>query len=279
MAVRTFVFDLDGVVYRGEQPLPGAVDTIQNLRQLGHQVRFFTNNSTQTRTTYANKLSRMGIDVDEAHIMTSSYATALYLTEIGAGGGSVLIVGEEGIEVEMKAIGMRIVKKPERPTSNVELPTSNEKHELRHVDFVVVGLDRSFCYETLMRAQQAIFHGAKFIATNRDSTFPLEEGLIAPGGGTIVSALETATGVRPMVIGKPETYAMQEILKLTKSTPADSVIIGDRLDTDILAGNRLGMTTVLVLTGVTSEKDLETAPLDMEPDIVIHSLPELMERV
>ena len=263
MVVRTFVFDLDGVVYRGEQPLPGAVDTIKTLRQLGHQVYFFTNNSTQTRTDYTLKLRSMGIDADEAHIMTSSYATALYLTEIGAQGGSVLVVGEEGLKVEMRAVGMKLIEDPDHPRA----------------DFVVVGLDRKFCYDTLMRAQQAIFHGAKFIATNRDSTFPLEEGLIVPGGGTMVAALETATDVKPIVIGKPETYAMSEVLKLAGASSEDSVIIGDRLDTDILSGKRIGMKTVLVLTGVTTENDLETAPPEMQPDVVIHQLPELLERL
>ena len=260
MAVRTFVFDLDGVVYRGAQPLPGAVDTIATLRQLGHQVYFFTNNSTQTRTSYTEKLRNMGIPVDEEHIMTSSYATALYFMEQGAQGRSVFVVGEEGISVELSAAGMKIVEDGEK------------------ADYVVVGMDRQFTYEKLKKAQQAIFHGAKFIATNRDNTFPLEEGLVVPGGGAIVSAIEAASGVTPILIGKPEVYAMRKVLDLAGASPKDSIIIGDRLDTDVLVGKRLGALTVLALTGVTTEKDLESAPPELQPDIVIRNLPEILEK-
>ena len=270
MAVRTFVFDLDGVVYRGEQPIPGAVDTIQTLRHLGHQVYFLTNNSTQTRSTYAAKLQRMGVDVDDAHIMTSSYATALYLSEHGAQGKSVLVVGEEGIVTEMKAIGMRITHRGSR----VEGRGADEDCRF---DYVVVGMDREFCYQSLLEAQQAILSGAKFIATNRDSTYPLEGGRVVPGGGSIVAAIEVASGVRPLLIGKPETYAMTEVLKLSGAMTEDCVVVGDRLDTDILAGKRAGMKTVLVLTGVTSEAEAGNAPEEVQPDVVIHSLPELLE--
>lgn len=263
MAVRTFVFDLDGVVYRGMQPLPGAVDTIATLRQFEHQVYFFTNNSTQTRSTYAEKLRGMGIPADEEHIMTSSYATALYLSEKGAQGAAALVVGEEGPRVELSAIGMRLV----------------EDGATEGVDYVVVGMDREFTYEKLKKAQQAIFKGAEFVATNRDNTFPLEDGLLVPGGGAIVSAIEAATGVTPAVIGKPETYAMRKVLDVAHASPEDSVIVGDRLDTDILVGKRLGATTVLVLTGVTTEKDLETAAPERRPDVVIRRLPEMLERL
>lgn len=259
LAVRTFVFDLDGVIYRGEQPLPGAADTIDSLRRLGHQVYFFTNNSTQTRTTYADKLRRMGIPVDEDHVMTSAYATALYLQDRGVRTGTAYVVGEEGPKVELRAIGLKIA----------------EDGVSEKVDFVVVGLDREFSYEKLFHAQQAIFRGAKFIATNTDTTFPLEEGLLAPGGGSLVAAIQAATGAKPTIIGKPATPAMLEILRLAHATSADTVMVGDRLDTDILAGKAIGATTVLVMTGVTTEDELKAAPLDMQPDYVVNTLPEM----
>ena len=263
LAVRTFVFDLDGVVYRGEQPLPGAVPTIETLRRLGHQVYFFTNNSTLTRSDYVRKLGRMGIPADPDHIMTSAYATALYLVEKGAQGASVFVVGEAGPREELKAVGMKLVE-----------DGLSEK-----VDYVVVGMDRNFSYDMLMKAQQAILGGAKFIATNRDATFPLEAGRIVPGGGAMVAAIEVATGVTPVLIGKPETYAMRKVLELAGTTPENSVIIGDRLDTDVLVGKRIGATTVLVLTGITTEKDLRSAPPEMQPDVVIRSLSEMFEEL
>lgn len=251
------------MIYRGEQPLPGAVETITTLRRLGYQVYFFTNNSTQTRASYAGKLNRMGISVDEKHIMTSSYATALYLKERGACGASVFIVGEEGPRVELSAIGMEIV--------NDRLDT--------HVDYVVVGMDRNFTYEKLTKAQHAILNGAQFIATNRDATYPLEGGKVVPGGGALVAAIEVATGVAPVLIGKPEPTAMQKLLDLAHTSPKEAVIVGDRLDTDVLVGKRLGAVTVLVLTGVTTEADLREAPPECQPDIVIRQLSEILDRM
>ena len=258
--IRTFVLDLDGVVYRGKQPLPGAVETIEALRRLGHQVYFFTNNSTKTRITYQQKLQSMGIPADLEHIMTSSYATALYLEEQGAQGKSVLVVGREGIREELKAVGMVI--------------SDDEK-----VDYVVVGMDRDFCYDTLTKAQHAIMGGATFIATNRDASFPMEGGMVVPGGGALVAAIEVASGTKPILIGKPETPAMMEVLHLAHATPKDAVIVGDRLDTDILVGKRIGALSVLVLTGVTKEEDLAKAPAEMQPDIVVKSLPEMLDKL
>lgn len=258
MAVRTFVFDLDGVVYRGEQPLPGAVDTIETLRQRGHQVYFFTNNSSKTRAFYCSKLQRMGVQADPEHIMTSAYATALYLHEMGAHDARLLVIGEFGLKDELKAAGFRMV-------------------EDGIADYVVLGIDKEFNYRTLVKAQQAIRNGAKFIATNRDTTYPLENGQVVPGNGALVAAVEAATGVKPLVIGKPETPAMHEILELAGATPESTVVVGDRLDTDILAGKRIGAFTVLVLTGVTSEEEVAKAPPEMQPDAVVPNLPAMLE--
>lgn len=260
LAVRTFVFDLDGVIYRGEQPLPGAIDTIFALRQLQHQVYFFTNNATQTRKNYITKLTRMGIPCDKEHIMTSAYATALYLISQNANHSTAYVVGEQGLCDELEEIGMTLV----------------DGSSPKDVDFVITGLDRNFTYAKLMTAQQAIFGGAKFIATNRDTTFPLEEGLIVPGGGALVCAIESATDVMPLVIGKPETTAMQEIFDLAGASPSDAIVVGDRLDTDILSGNRIGALTVLVMTGITTPEILANAPKEMEPDIVIDCLSEML---
>ena len=263
MAVRTFVFDLDGVIYRGEQPLPGAVETLADLNRLGHQVYFFTNNATKNRDTFLHKLQRMNVSTDIDHVMTSAYATALYLKGLGASNASVLVVGEHGLRDELAAIGMKVVDDPEE-----------EK-----VDFVVAALDRKFDYGKLTKAQHAIFKGATFIATNRDSSLPLEEGLVIPGGGAIVAAIEAAAGVTPTTIGKPERPAMMEVLKLANAKPEDTVVVGDRLETDILAGNRIGATTFLVLTGISTESDLQTAPHDQRPTFVIKSLPEIIDKL
>jgi len=139
------------------------------------------------------------------------------------------------------------------------------------VDFVVVGLDRGFDYQKLLKAQRAILSGAEFLATNPDPTFPTEEGLI-PGAGSIVAAVERATGRRPKVIGKPEPFMLELALRLSGARREECVVVGDRLDTDILAGNRAGMITVLVLTGVTTEEEARRAEGELRPKFVIPNL-------
>lgn len=259
MSVRAFVFDLDGVLYRGKQPLPGAVQAVDTLRRLGYQVYFFTNNSSKTRQEYAQKLSQMGLKCDIDHIMTSSYATALYFLERNAQGKKVFVVGMNGIRDELARIGMKLV----------------EDDRYSDADFVVVGIDKNFTYEKLAKAQKAILAGAEFIATNRDATFPTENGGILPGGGAIVAAIEVAVGRSPVLIGKPSTYAMEKVIRLAGADPTEVAVVGDRLDTDILAANRMGAISVLVLTGIATRKDAETAPKEMRPCFIIESLSEL----
>jgi 4-nitrophenyl phosphatase len=225
-------------------------------------VRFFTNNAAESRDNYVRKLTGMGIPVSIDEIMTSSYATALYFAECGAIGKNVYRIGEEGMERELTAGGMHVIYDQDEPDAKI--------------DYVVVGLDRDFHYRKLARAMRAILNGAEFIATNRDATFPVESGELLPGGGSLVAALVTVVGREPHLIGKPETYALQKILDQTESTPDNTIVVGDRLDTDIEAGNRIGAWTVLVLTGVTSREQADAAEGDQEPDMTIASLAELV---
>lgn len=258
---QTYVFDLDGVIYRGDEPQPHASETVRKLRLLGRKVFFFTNNATRSRNDYAEKLRGMDIPVSLDEIMTSAHATALYLKSQGVAPKRAYVVGEEGLIDELEAVGIE-----------VDRNGSGGK-----VNYVVVGLDRTFNYEKLTCAQQAILAGAKFIATNCDATFPLEDGYVVPGGGTMVSAVQTASGQEPIVIGKPETYAIEMILRIAGSTPAQSVMVGDRLETDILVGNRFGMHTVLITTGVSDEAQAMSAPNEMKPGRIIHNLIELLD--
>lgn len=213
---------------------------------------FLTNNSTRTRAQYAERLRRMGIECQEHEVITSGYATAEYLHSVAPDGARVLVIGEEGLKVELRLAGLSL-------------------SENGPVEFVVVGMDRGFTYEKLRRAQQAILEGAEFIATNPDSTYPMEEGLI-PGAGSIVAAVEKASGRRPKVIGKPEPFMLELALRLSGARREESVVVGDRLDTDILAGNKVGMVTVLVLTGVTTEDEARRAKGELRPKFVIPDL-------
>lgn len=257
-----YIFDLDGVIYRGNEPQPFAREAVQALRDQGHIVRFYTNNSSQTRSDYADKLESMGIPTPVEEIMTSSYATALYFIEKNALGKTVYQIGERGITEELAAVGMNVI--------------TNCAESDAPIDYVVVGIDRNFHYDKLARAQKAILAGAKFIATNEDPTFPIEGGELMPGGGSIVAAVRTATATQPFVIGKPQTYAFNKILELVGIGPDRAVMVGDRLNTDVAVGNRAGACTVLVLTGVTTREQAEKAVGDQKPDRVIQTLGELL---
>ncbi len=259
-----YIFDLDGVLYLGDTAIPYAADAVRRLQDAGKQIYFLTNNSGKTRAEYRKKLADVnGQDVPESAIFTSAYATALYLKQRGAAGRSVFVIGEPGLAAELSASGGLVP---------VTEPDSADVHD---IDYVVVGIDRQFTYDKLRFAHAAITRGhAQFIATNRDATFPMETGEI-PGGGSLVASLATATGREPVTIGKPETHAYEAILDAAGVTAADSVMVGDRLDTDIAVGRRAGAGTVLVLTGVTSEEKAQAAPPEWRPDRIIGDLREL----
>ena len=260
-----FVFDLDGVLYLGDTAIPHAAECVERLQAAGRSVYFLTNNSGRTRADYQAKLRQVnGLDVPESSIFTSAYATALYLKSRGAAGKTVFVIGEPGLAAELSASGGLIP---------VTVPDSRDIHD---IDYVVIGIDRQFTYDKLRFAHAAIMRGhAQFIATNRDTTFPMESGEI-PGGGSLVAALAAATGREPVTIGKPETHAYEAILEAAQVTAPDSMMIGDRLDTDIAVGRRAGARTVLVLTGVTRPEQAASAPPEQHPDQVIGDLRELV---
>lgn len=264
-SVRVFVFDLDGVLYRGTDPVDGAAESLARLRQMpGKRLFFLTNNSSQDRSDYTEKLTRLGMPCTEDEIVTSASATADYVAQtLGASGKVVLCVGGHGIRNEMHRVGM-VVRRPDEPAVEGE-----------RIDFVVAGLDRQFNYHTLHRAQEAILQGASFIATNRDGQFPVEGGKVTPGGGAMVAAIVACTDAEPVVVGKPETTGLQTILDRAGARPDEALMIGDRLDTDVLCGNRLGVPTALVLTGVTPKEKLEDAPAAMRPGYVLNTLRDL----
>jgi len=260
----TYVFDLDGVIYRGLELQPCAREVLSALRSCGHEVRFYTNNSSMSRQSYVLKLEELGIPASIDEIMTSAYAAALYLVEQGAVGKTVYRIGERGITEELQAVGIHVISDDEEPEA--------------HIDFVVVGIDRQFTYDKLTRAQQAILSGARFIATNMDATYPLEGGRVVPGAGGLVAAVQVASSTKPILVGKPEVYALNKLLELTNTPPERAVVVGDRLDTDILMGNKAGAHTVLVLTGVTTQQEALAAVGDMRPDRVIETLAQLLDQ-
>jgi HAD superfamily hydrolase (TIGR01457 family) len=246
--------DLDGVVYLRRTALPGASAFIEELEASGKSYAFLTNNSSRTRDEYVEILLGLGIRSSEGQVVTSAYATSLYLLDV-APGARVHVVGEEGLRSELSAAGFTLV--PDWPA-----------------DYVVVGIDLHFTYDKLRTASRIIRSGARFISTNRDATYPTEKGP-HPGAGSIVSAVRTASGRRPIEIGKPCGRIFEVATKILGVEPRRTVMVGDRLETDIEGGARAGMTTVLVLSGVTSREEAEASRI--RPDLVVQSLGDLLE--
>jgi 4-nitrophenyl phosphatase len=248
--VSSLIIDLDGVVWLGKRPIEGAAEALTRLEKAGKKLVFLTNNSTYSRKECADRLRRMGIKTER--VVTSSYGAALWLKREGK--ARVYAIGEKGLKEELKLAGHELVGEKEAQTAT----------------HVVVGLDRNLNYRKLAAAMKAILAGAKFVATNRDCAFPSEEGLL-PGAGAIVSFLEAATSRPPdVVIGKPETFLLELALRILDSKPGETAIVGDRLDTDVAAGKRMGLRTILVLTGVSKGKG------HPKPDMVIRSLLDLI---
>jgi len=257
-AVSTLIFDLDGVIWRGEAPVPGASDSVASLRASGVRCLFATNNSSRPPLFYAQKLGAMGIDAAPDAIVTSSSATALHLSKHLPPGFSAYVVGEAGIALALQSIGAVLVDE------NAE-----------KADCVVAGIDRDFHYSKLRAAQKFLLGGAQFIATNRDATFPVEGGVL-PGAGSIVAAIATASGTEPLSMGKPEPAMLLTILEDYGLTPTQAAMIGDRLDTDIACANRAGIGAIFVATGVTPMELARQAKGEMRPDAFFEDLPALV---
>ncbi|MFH1515574.1 MAG: HAD-IIA family hydrolase [bacterium] len=256
------IFDIDGVLIRGKSAISHAADTIKMLKDKGILVQYLTNNSTQVREVFASRLRAIGIEASPEDVMTSSIASASYLKDISPEGGRILVVGEEGIVLALRDAGFDVV----------------DYKDSQPVNFVVVGMDRQFTYDKLARAQHEIYSNkAGFIATNYDPVFPVENGGIKPGGGIMVRALEACTFQDAKVIGKPETTSIEIILKNHGIESTDAMIIGDNLETDILAGKRASLRTVFVLTGIHTNEDLVKVDKNGVPDYVIKDLSSLVD--
>lgn len=255
-SIRHLLIDLDGVLYRGNAALPGAQGFTTWLRDRDIAFRLVTNNSTLTPRQYVEKLAGMGIQVEADEIFTSALAVNLYLEQAGARGMRALLIGEAGLHDAAVRAGLDVVA--DRPA-----------------DWVILGLDRQATYHDFAVATLAIRDGARLLASNADASFPTEQGLV-PGAGALLALLTTATGVTPTIVGKPEPLMLELAMRQMGGTLSDTAMLGDRLDTDIEAANRLGIGSIMVLTGVSSEADLEGC--HWQPDLVVSGLPELERR-
>ncbi len=247
--IKALVIDMDGVLWRGETALPGLTALFDILRQRQMPFMLATNNATKTQSQYVQKFAKFGIDMNPDRVMTSSLATAEYLKTQFSPGTRLHVVGQDGIRQAVAEAGFEIA-------------------EIK-VAAVVVGLDFELTYEKLRTAVILINKGARFISTNADLTFPFEGG-VAPGNGAILAAITAATGQKPISIGKPEPTIFELALGRLGTNPAQTAVLGDRLETDILGGQRAGLKTILVLSGVTQPEALATS--EIKPDWVFSGI-------
>jgi len=268
--IKLAIFDLDGVIYRGDSLISNSDKVINELKEISVKVVYNSNNSTATRQMYVDRLMDFNIKSDITDFYTSASITAGEITNLKKN-AKIFVIGEIGLREELKMRGHSIV--------NVDSDSSE-------IDYVIVGLDSNFNYKKLTFAMNCILQGnAQFYATNADSTLPVANRLL-PGAGVMVNAVQTCTNQKPLkIFGKPNPIGISTILKDTNSPHNKSVIFGDRLNTDILAGNRAKIKTVLVLTGVTNESDVKKIreeliqsskiDKDLNPDLMINSLKDI----
>jgi len=257
--IRALIIDMDGVLWHGTQAMPGLVEFFQTLNDLDIRYILATNNASLTPEQYVTKLANMGVTVSQKQILTSGMATALYLSErVNPKETRVFVVGEDGATQPLLELGFTL-------TGLYEVDNS-DKPEQKGADIVVCGKDETLNWAKLATASLNIRAGATFIGTNADTTLPTEHG-ITHGNGAILAALEVATGVSPTIIGKPEPIIYQQALSLLGVSPEETVALGDRLETDILGAVRTGIRSIMVLTGISSEADLQDS--DYQPTWVM----------
>jgi 4-nitrophenyl phosphatase len=250
---------MDGVLWRGGATLPGLQELFATLRGLDIGFVLATNNASSTPGHYVNKLAGFGVAIDAGSVITSAIATAQYLAETLPPPRRAFVIGEEGLVEALRNRDYDVV---------TASPGTG-----RDASIVVVGYDRGLTYPKLAEATRLILLGATFVATNSDVTFPGEGGLL-PGVGATLAALSAATGVEPRAVGKPAA-AMFDAALVALDVPADSaVMVGDRLETDILGAQRAGLSTVLVTTGVDDANAV--ARTGIEPDAIAEGLPEIV---
>ncbi len=244
--IRLVALDLDGVVWRGDRMLPGVSEALEDVIGRGLDLRYVSNNSTAHRETVSERLKQMGLPAGAERVLTSGFVTGRWLGERLSADAPVMVIGEEGLLRELWEAGLQAYHARDAAAESIT-PAA-----------VVVGMDRSFTYQTLAAAQAAVRGGALFVATNRDITFPTPDGLV-PGAGAIVAALATAAEKEPVLMGKPGLALAETLASVTGVVAAETLFIGDRLSTDIAMGRAAGMITALVLTGVTTEDQLRRA--------------------
>jgi 4-nitrophenyl phosphatase len=255
--IRALILDMDGVLWRGSQPIGDLPSVFSTIRSKGLAVALATNNATLSVPDYLDKLDRFGVQLAAHQIVTSGLATAIYLQQRFPQGGPVYVIGEPALKETLRQAGFF-------PQEEGDVPLA-----------VVVGKASEFNYDRLNQAMQYILGGALFIGTNPDKTYPMPGGKLVPGAGAVVAAVEAASGVEPMIIGKPSANLYRAALEVLGTPAHQTLVVGDRIETDIVGGQALGCPTALVLSGVTGEA--QARAWNPPPDLITADLGQVVE--
>lgn len=258
---RTYLLDLDGVIYRGNVLLPGARELVDWIDATGRKALYLSNNSFATPEEVGAKLARLGMPRPEGRVVTAGQAAIQAIADRFPG-GRVYMLTVPSLDALAVSAGLR--------------PVWRESMDGAIPDAVMVGLDRGVTYERLSRGLRAVLAGAAFIGVNRDPRLPVENGF-EPGTGSLVAALEYASGKLAETIGKPAPGIVLEAMRLLQADPSSTLMIGDGLDLDIVAGHAAKVTTALVLTGLSSGEEAAAASGERRPDMIFPNLPALLQ--
>jgi 4-nitrophenyl phosphatase len=265
--------DLDGVVYRGSEPIPGVAAVLADRAARGDDVVYVTNNSMHYRADYVTRLAAMGAPITPDRVVSSARATALHIVNHETGIRRVLVIGAGGLERELRDVGLEVVTAGHAAT-RMHQEGIDGWAAAGAPDAVVSGLDPNLTYLRLAAASDCIRAGARFIATNRDPVYPTERGL-RPGAGSIAAALEAASGVTPLSIGKPGPHLLELAAEAVGRDASEAIMIGDGIGTDLAAAHAVGARCVFMLTGVSTREQVEGLPANEHPIAIAADAEEL----
>ncbi|MCE9647912.1 MAG: HAD-IIA family hydrolase [Chloroflexi bacterium] len=256
--IKALILDMDGVIWKGDVPIGDLPSTFARIRERGLKFVFATNNGTKTPEEYQQKLADLGVDIEPWQVVTSAMGIAFMLSRKYQPGTKIFMIGEDGIRVALQEKGFEVLSTENAPEAQA----------------VVMGIDRGINFQKIAEATLLVRAGIPFYTTNTDRTFPTSRGEI-PGSGAWLAVITAATGVEPIVAGKPQPYLMELSLERLGSKKEDTLIVGDRLETDIASGQTVGCPTALVLSGVSTQE--QAAQWNPKPDVIADSLAALVQ--
>ena len=256
--IKALILDMDGVIWKADAPIGDLPSTFKRIRERGLKFVFATNNGTKTPEEYQQKLAELGVDIDASQVVTSAMGIAFMLAQKYPRGTKIFMIGEDGIRVALEEKGFEILSVENAPQAQA----------------FVMGIDRSINFQKVAEATLLVRAGIPFYTTNTDKTFPTPRGEI-PGSGAWISVIKTATNVEPIIAGKPFPFLMELSLKKLGTRKDETLVVGDRLETDIAAGQSVGCPTALVLSGVSTKAQADTWNPKM--DVIAASLADLVK--